>query len=138
VVSLLKNGTVIQTTTSGSAGEYQFSELVPGNYQVQCVPVNGWGGGNSTDALLILKHFTNIAILSGLNRKAADVDGNGFINSVDALWVAKRFVGLVSGFPAGNWVSESLQVNVSGINPVILPLKTLCLGDVDGSFVPAP
>lgn len=138
VVSLLKNGTVIQTTTSGSAGEYLFSELVPGNYQVQCVPVNGWGGGNSTDALLILKHFTNIAILSGLNRKAADVDGNGFINSVDALWVAKRFVGLVSGFPGGNWVSENLQVNISGTDPVILPLKTLCLGDVDGSFVPGP
>jgi uncharacterized repeat protein (TIGR01451 family) len=40
-VDLLQNGTVIATTTTNSAGKYQFNSVVPGDYSLQFIPPHG-------------------------------------------------------------------------------------------------
>lgn len=135
-LSLYKAGTLYATTQVNANGTYSFQDIPPAIYTLRMQPAGNWGGGNSLDALLVLKHFTGMSLLNGLNRTAGDADGNAYLNSIDALWISKRFVNIVSSFPAGNWVSENPQVSLSGLLPHTINLKVLCTGDVDGSYIP--
>ncbi len=77
-----------------------------------------------------------MAILTGLNRKAADADNSTQINSIDALLVQKRFVSLITSFPAGDWLFD-LPVTVTlGAQNLALPVKAICTGDVNASWTP--
>ncbi len=102
-VQLLQGSTVVATTTTNAIGNYTFSSVYAGSYVVKAAPNKPWGGGNSNDALLILKHFAVNPPLTGLYLKAADVNASGVVNSSDALLVAQRFVTLITSFPAGDW-----------------------------------
>ena len=133
-VQLIKNDTVIDQITTGINGSFVFPAVLPGNYSIQCSSSQNWGGVNSLDALLILKHFVGINILTGIKLKAADLDGNTHVNSVDALFAAKRFAGSINSFPSGDWVFEHPQINITGNNSI--HIKGLCTGDVNGSFLP--
>jgi hypothetical protein len=122
------------STISDQNGDYQIKYLSPGDYHIQSSCTKPWGGGNSTDALMIMQHFVNLYNLSGLKLKAADADNSGYINTMDALYVAQRFVFMINSFPAGDWIfeSDSITINNSNVN---LNLKGLCTGDVDGSHI---
>lgn len=50
---------------------------------------------NSSDALLILQHITQISEQSGEAAARCDLDGNGTVSSVDALGVLQISIGLV-------------------------------------------
>ena len=93
-----------------------------------------WGGGSSSDAFMIMKYFVKRFQLTGLNFKAADIDGSGFVNSNDALYLAHRFVLMINSFPAGDWVFEQDLIIVDGANETY-NFKGLCVGDVNGSYV---
>ncbi len=137
-VQLLQGSTVVATTTTNAIGNYTFSSVYAGSYVVKAAPNKPWGGGNSNDALLILKHFAVNPPLTGLYLKAADVNASGVVNSSDALLVAQRFVTLITSFPAGDWVSDEnvVTIPVTGGN-VVNNFNVLCTGDVNGSFTPA-
>ncbi len=135
-IHLIRSGNLLATTGVNSDGSFSFSDIPPGPVTLQAEPSLSWGGVNSLDALLALKHFTGISTLTGLNRKAADVDGNGYINSIDALWISKRFVAIVNYFPVGNHVAENPELNLSGLSPHNVNLKILNTGDTDGSYIP--
>lgn len=135
-VFLKQGGTTLQQTNGNAYGSYRFANLPNGMYQLKASPQKPWGGGNATDALMIMKHFTNVFQLQGLRRTAADVDGSGYINSVDALQVMKRFVSLQNSFQIGDWVSETPAVIINGFQHQQQNLKALCAGDVDGSLIP--
>jgi hypothetical protein len=96
-----------------------------------------WGGGNSTDALLILKHFVHMITLTGLYAEAGDVDNSGGINSLDALLTARRFIGSITSFAAGDWVFENPTISVPIPGTYTQNVGALCTGDVNGSFTPA-
>ncbi|MCX6272823.1 MAG: hypothetical protein NTU44_16720, partial [Bacteroidetes bacterium] len=66
-----------------------------------------------------------------------DVNASGYINTTDALLILQRYVGPNTTFPAGDWVFESGNATLSGGNSIILNLKGLCYGDLDGNFIPA-
>lgn len=51
--------------------------------------------------------------------------------------VAKRFVGLISTFPVGDWLSTIHVMNVSSSGTFTANMKAVCYGDLDGSFTPA-
>ncbi|MCX6273428.1 MAG: M14 family zinc carboxypeptidase, partial [Bacteroidetes bacterium] len=138
VTVLLKDstGTTVATTTTNSTGDYSFTNLVAGMaYTFDFTCSLPFGGVNSVDALAILKHFVNLSILTGIYRQAADVDNSGTVNSIDALMTQKRFVGLISSFPAGNWTFTRDTITL--VNPLNTHnLKALCVGDVNGSYLP--
>ncbi len=127
---------VIDTVITDAAGHYAFDNLLTGSYSLSFGSMANWGGGNSIDALLIMRHFVGLSLLTGVRQKAADTDGTGFINAVDALVVMRRFVGLLSGFVPGDWqfLTPSFQI-IANLNKNI-PVKGLCTGDVDASFTP--
>jgi|GEM_PF-166907 PKD repeat protein len=134
----LKNGSVIIShTLSGSDGSFIFSPVDPGDYQVFTYSSKPWGGVNSTDALLTMKHFVGMSHLTGLYQKAADVDNSSVINALDALLIQKRSVGYINSFPAGNWVFTRPNVTFTGLEATSVTVKGLCVGDVNGSYTPA-
>ena len=73
-----------------------------------------WQKVNSTDALLILKHFVHLDTLTGLRKEAADVNGDLYINSVDALFTAKRFVGQLLTFTTKDYIFEQKVLTTAG------------------------
>ncbi|MBQ1388748.1 MAG: hypothetical protein IIY78_03885 [Clostridia bacterium] len=56
--------------------------------------VNGSGGIESDDALMILRHSVKLSLLDADQKKLADVTGDGSIDSADALKVLRASVGL--------------------------------------------
>jgi len=98
--------------TTDLNGNYQFTGLCPGEYTLTIQSSLPWGGVNSIDALLVLKHFTGVIQLNPMQILAADVDASGYVNSTDALQIARRFTGIISSFPAGDWVFETATISI--------------------------
>ncbi len=136
VLLLLNSGYNAQQTTTGSNGQFQFNNLMPGTYQIVAICYKPWGGVNAVDALGILRYFVGVDPLSPLQQMAADVDASYFINSTDALLVLKRFTGIINYFPLGDWVFEPTMVVVDGTGNIVRNIKGLCVGDVNRSYVP--
>jgi len=75
-----------------------------------------------------------MAILSGLKKKAADINGDQYINSLDALFVARRFVGQMTSFPTGDWIFETISLPASAGQTLNQPIKGIITGDVNASY----
>jgi len=116
-------------------GNYLFIDKDPGQYLVKPDIEKPWGGVNATDALLVLRHFASMITLGETKRKAADVNNTGTVNAADALLIARRFVNFISAFSAGDWYNGSDTVELGGPS-VNRDFPVLCMGDVDGSYIP--
>ncbi|HRY32591.1 MAG TPA: hypothetical protein P5531_06460 [Bacteroidales bacterium] len=125
--------TIADSSITDGNGSFSFPALAPGFYRLEPATSIAWGGVNSDDALLILKHFVSLIALTGLREEAANLDGNHIINATDALMAARRFVGLIYGFPSGDWIFENMEVLFDGSSNVQVEIKGLCYGDVNGS-----
>lgn len=134
---VIKNfgGTTIASTTTNTSGVYTFGSFASGNYTMTITPTNAWGGVNSTDALGILNHFAQISALTGMKLAAADVNVSHTVNGTDVLFVMRRYTGLISSFPAGNYLYNSDTVYTNGVQ-VTNNIKMICFGDVDASYAP--
>lgn len=135
-VKLKSGALVVMQTTTNSNGYYQFTNVDPGSYTLEVTSTKAWGGVNSTDALIIMRHFVGLSPLTGIRLKAGDVDASTNVNSVDALYVQRRSVGLLNSFPAGDWTFEQASVSVDGFNTVTKNISGLCYGDVNASYTP--
>jgi hypothetical protein len=133
----LKNtsNVVLEQVNTNASGAYSF-KVLDGTYNLSATTTKPWGGVNSSDALIVMKHFVGISPLTGLKLTCANVNGDGSVNSTDALIVQKRFVGTLSSFAAGDWAFETGSQVVSGAD-VVKNLKGLCYGDVNGSYTPS-
>ncbi len=125
----------VDSIVLGANGMYQYDNLWNAGYFLKPVITKPWGGGNSTDALAIMKHFVGLSYLNGIYLQAADVDITGYVNSSDALMTQKRYIGMISGFPSGDWTWEDNNIIIYGIN-VVYDFQALCFGDVNGSYTP--
>ena len=136
-VLLMLDQAVLQNTLTDQSGNFVFYNIPDGDYTIAFDCEKPWGGVNAGDALLILKHFVHLTTLTGLRLAAADADDNGIINTTDALYVSKRYVELISGFPAGDWLfSDEGGINIQSGNTVEYTGKAICVGDTDGSYQP--
>lgn len=136
IYRLVSGGNPFDSTVNEANGHFRFSCLPAGLADLSGKCEKMPRGVNSYDALLIAQYFVSIGTLSPLRQQAADVNADGFINATDALLVMKRFVQIINTFPAGDWLIEG-----SYNNPVQLPginctLKAICVGDVNGSYLP--
>jgi hypothetical protein len=134
-VQLWQGSAVVGTTTTNANGFYSFGNLTPGTYSVHASCNKPWGGVNSADALLILKHFAGITVLAPFKALAANVNADAAVNSIDALMAAKRFVNQISSFPAGDWLFQANTVSLGTTNATN-DFKANCFGDVNGSYTP--
>jgi len=122
------------STISGTGGSYSFNNYPNGAYMVKARPQLPWSGVNGTDALFILRHNTGIGLgLSGLYLVAGDVNANQLVNAGDVLTINRRFANLISTFPSGDWASETPEFTAQG-QSVVRNIRTLCYGDVNGSY----
>jgi len=126
------------TAAVQSTGEFDIPQTDPGLYTLSIQTSKPWGGVNATDALLVSRHFTNLLVLTGLNYKAADVNGSGLLNSTDALNISRRFAVITSNFSVGDWALavDTISLGGSGTRDT-LSLGVLCYGDVNGSYFPS-
>ena len=136
VVYLKQGNTTIQQTSVNGAGIYSFSNVANGTYTLTATSTKKWGGVNATDALVIMKHFVGMSLLSGLKLKAANCDLNPAINSIDALMAQKRGIGLLTAFPAGDWTFTTPSVTIPGPGVYTQNINGLTVADVNGSYVP--
>jgi hypothetical protein len=136
LVKLKQAGTTIAQTQTNAYGNYQFSNIPAGTYDLVVSHSGPWGGVNSADGLLIIKYFAGITNLTELNLSVANLNNIPVVNSADALLAVRRFVGLISSFSVPDWIFETHTVTLSPGNPVIRDVKGLCAGDVNGSYTP--
>lgn len=133
----LKNATaVVDSAVTDTAGSFTFSSVANGTYTLDASCSKEWAGVNSTDALNIRKYQVGLYILEGLRLKAGDNNGNGSVNSTDALNIRKRLASLITSFAIPDWVFETPSVVVNGAD-VVQNFKGICVGDVNGSNIPA-
>ena len=124
-------------TTTDTNGNYSFSDLTPGTYSLAANKNDGWGGVNSTDALLTARYFVHMSSLDQIQQLAADVNNNNIINSTDALLIAKRFSGSIQSFSKPDWIFTPDSINIQIVNSnVIQNLTGIAAGDVNRSFNP--
>jgi uncharacterized protein (UPF0333 family) len=145
----LTSGLIIGTTVSGpnmnpplytgDPGYYAFTNVPAGNYRLESSYNGTWGGNNATDALLVqLQAGLEFGppsnwILQGLYHTVGDVNASGFVTALDALYIKLRTVGSINSYPAGDWKFEE----PAGFTlPAVVDFAGLCVGDVNGSFIP--
>jgi hypothetical protein len=128
-------GSILDSTTTNNAGDYSFSGYSNGFYRVKAAPNLTWGGVNATDALAIVRHYTNYVLMQGFRLQAADVNGSNNVNNTDALLITRRYSNLVPTFNVGAWLSENPIVQANG-QTITQNIQTLCYGDVNGSYNP--
>lgn len=142
-IKLYTGSTLAFTDTVDNTGHYAFHNLPNNTYTIRAYSEGLlkklWGGGNATDALLILRHYVGmLPQLTGLNVVVADVNQSGGTpNAVDALAVSRRYVQAITSFaPAPDWYFEHFNVTIDGTANQVQNLYGLCAGDVNGSYTP--
>lgn len=132
--SLQTSGTASATANADSTAWYRIPLVQPGMYKLTATTQLPWSSVNATDALKVMRYFVGLDMLEGIVRRAADVDATGYVNATDALMISRRFTGLLPSFPAGDWISDSLDFYFDGLQPVQGNVGMLCVGDVDLSY----
>ena len=152
------NGTFSGITPASGLGNYQIPGVPNGTYTVSFSLSTLWGGVTTADIILIQKHYTPPTVpLIGLKRLAADVYANSASASITVddrnLLNNKRLNPNGVSFETGNWVftrtedvlanSSFMYANSAGTTNITIEVpgttlinnfKSLCYGDVDGSY----
>ncbi|MEI7662513.1 MAG: T9SS type A sorting domain-containing protein [Bacteroidota bacterium] len=127
--------TACNPTGNQQTGYYAFTDLPNDTYNISGSYNGTWGGNNATDALIVQLNILGTYPLAGLREVVADVNATNTITALDALYIKLRTVGSISSYPAGDWKVTDTTVTLSG-PPLAVDLKVLCVGDVNGSYLP--
>lgn len=135
VVILMQGTTQVKQTSADIYGFYHLDSIPDGIYTITATTSKHWGGVNSTDAYKVLLYFLRIDTMTSIQQLASNVDTYSQINAMDAFLIQKRFIQSVTSFPVNDWAIEPENITMTGQN-IVVNLKALCRGDVDGSFNP--
>jgi|GEM_PF-1324783 hypothetical protein len=142
-IKLYQPGNIFFAETNvDNTGHYAFTNLPNNTYTLKAFsspPTQKmWVGGTATDALLILRHYVGMQLLTGLNLLVGDVNNSGGTpNAVDALAVSRRFVQAITTFyPAPDWYFQTFSITIDGTANQVQEIRGLCAGDVNGSGIP--
>jgi len=122
------------TSTTDVSGSFNFLNVPNGSYTVSASTANAWSNNeiNATDALWIAQAFVGLKTFSGIQNLAADVNLLAGVNNTDALLIVRRWAGLTTSFPSGDWVFTYPAVTVADSN-LNLTVNCLFAGDVNAS-----
>ncbi len=141
---VLKLGTArVDSVMTDAAGHYAFAAVSNGTYKVLAYTSKPWNSVNATDAIKVQRHFAGIEIMTEpVKLQAADVNLSNSINGTDAVKIKRRVAALENYFDRGDWTIAKLSTGgdtiiVNGA-AVIQDFNVLCVGDVNGSNIPAP
>jgi len=132
------DGNIIAIDTTDYQGNYEFENLLPGNYTVTFETDEQAGGVELADAYAVLMYLNGQLTLSPIQQLAADVNGNGVINMGDYNAIMHEYLNQGKPFPIGPWVFESLEIIVPNTSRDGLSKSGSSSGDVNGSLVPDP
>ncbi len=141
-VVLKQGNSRVDSVTTNASGAYSFATIQNGTYKVLAYTGKAWSSVNATDAIKVQRHFAGLEILTEPVRLlAADVNLSNSINATDAIKIKRRFSGLDTYFDRGDWTFAKPTTGwdtivVSGA-AVTQDFYGLCVGDVNGSNVPA-
>lgn len=134
-VLLKQGGATLQTATTNTAGEYFFTNLVNGAYDIVPTVTLLWKGVTAMDVTYFKKDAASqlTPALSGVAVAAGDVNTGGITTS-DYTNMLQRITTQISSFTAGDWCySGAGAVTISGAN-LSKNIKALCFGDANGSY----
>jgi parallel beta-helix repeat protein len=127
-------GNPLREVTTGSNGNFGFGDLTLGVATKIDLESPNITGINATDALLAMRHYTQLQALEGAQLRAADVNLSNTVNGTDALLIQLRGICLppqTCTLPAGDVQFTSEGFEYSGEN-MINDLNVLWFGDIDG------
>ncbi|HNX43603.1 MAG TPA: T9SS type A sorting domain-containing protein [Bacteroidales bacterium] len=125
----------VMTVVTDDNGNYEFTDVVPGNYRLSATTSLASGGVDLLDALEVLKYLIGQTSFTQIQLLAADVNGSGSVKLSDFVLIMNH---LLHGtpFPVGNWVFETFNFTVSGTKEEPGGLSGSSSGDLTGVFVP--
>ncbi len=134
------------TVPTGALGYYEITGISDGSYKLYGATTKTGGGITTADGITVARFAVGIGTLTNLQLRSADVNKSNSISTSDGILVKRRAVGLSSTwaapvyvfdgpFGAPNPVLDGMPVTVSG-SDVNKELRTICSGDVNGSFTP--
>lgn len=125
---------VLAQATVAANGSFSFPSMYDVATKLE-IATGAMSGVNSTDALLTMRHFTQLEELTGNHLKVADVNGSKTVNGTDALLIQRRSINAISDFPVGDrWVTLE-DYNMDGNYD--MTMGYLWYGDVNGSCTPS-
>ncbi|MDO9254670.1 MAG: T9SS type A sorting domain-containing protein [Bacteroidales bacterium] len=138
---LKMNGIKVDSVRTDLAGSFMFEPTLNGTYTLNPTTDKPWSGVNATDAIKIQRHYAGLEYLTTpVSMLAADVNLSNSVNATDAINVKRRFSGLDPTFTRGDWTfanptgGDTIVINGSDVTQ---DFQGLCVGDVNGSGIPA-
>ena len=126
----------VTSTTTDASGYYEFTGLADGDYSMQTSVTKAKGGITTADGIITGRMAAGIGgPYSAIQFLAGDVNASGGVTTVDAILVKRRAAALPSTWAAPDYVFETPSVIVNGADET-LNYKSLCSGDINGSFTP--
>lgn len=114
-----------------------FNNVPVGLYSLNCTTEQGAGGIDLADSYIILLHLLNWYTLSPMEFLAADVNGSGTVTWSDYWAIVIGWFVHGYPFPVGDWVFESLTINVTSGSKELTPSSGgSSTGDINGSWQP--
>lgn len=138
VVTASSLGTDLSSPPTGGDGRYVIVGVARGTYGLRASKSGTINNITAFDAALILRQRINNEPFLGLQRKAADADGNDVVDERDALLIADSIVGKSGASRVGMWhleVVNNATVDVTGNLPD-QNFKAALIGDVSGKWSP--
>ncbi len=131
------NDNLVAETQTDYNGNFIFTGVVQGQYNLHSTTTMSAGGIDLYDASLILMSLLNMYTLDAIQFEAADVNNDDTVNFTDYFLVVIYY--LINGqpFPAGDWQFENVFVDLTSRDPgQTVNTWGVSEGDVDGGFDP--
>lgn len=137
VTSSAPGTTPVSSPPSGSNGFYSISGLAIGNYIITPSKSGNVNGITAFDAARIMQRLAAGDPFAGIQRRAADVDGNDIINVGDALRIANYIVGAPDVGQVGKWTFDR-ESRIAGVigNLTDQDFQAALIGDVTRTWLP--
>jgi uncharacterized protein (TIGR03437 family) len=137
VTSSAPGTTPVSSPPSGSNGFYSISGLAVGNYIITPSKSGNVNGITAFDAARIMQRLAAGDPFAGIQRRAADVDGNDIINVGDALRIANYIVGAPDVGQVGKWTFDR-ESRIAGVigNLTDQDFQAALIGDVTRTWLP--